>query len=460
MSASETTSGLPSAITGRYRITGVLGRGGRSTVYSAYDPLLRRDVAVKVFTARADTAEELRAQQAEARLLAGLNHYALTTLFDAGVDTSDPALPQIYLVMESIPGLDLKRRLAQQALTPDQVAHLGADLADALATVHDAGFLHRDIKPANVLLADRGAESRLRGKLTDFGIATIIGARQAGETTTGTAAYLSPEQVDGGDATPASDVYALGLVLLEALTAAVEFPGSVEASAFARLDRDPFVPDSVPPPLADVLRAMTGRAPRLRPAAAAVATALQAVVVDQAVHARTVDASALAPDEAIRLAAVRRYNVLDTAPEETFDRIARLASRVLDVPVAIVSIVDVDREWFKSHRGLPSDLVEIDRDVALCSTPVATGRPYALADVRTDPRTHDNPIVLQDPELRSYASAPLTTTDGHAIGTICVFDRRTRTFSDEELGDLIDLGALVMRELELRLASRRALFGR
>lgn len=451
---------LPRAITGRYRITGVLGRGGRATVYAAHDPLLGRDVAVKVFTARADSAEELRAQEAEARLLAALNHFALTTLFDAGVDASDPARPQIYLVMESIRGGDLKRALADGPLTPVQVAQLGADLADALATVHTAGFLHRDVKPANVLLADRGAESRLRGKLSDFGISTIIGDRQDGDTTTGTAAYLSPEQVEGASATTASDVYALGLVLLEALTATVAFPGTVTESAFARLDRDPTVPDSVPAPIADLLRAMTSREPGLRPTPATVATAFQAVVVDEAVRARAVDPSALVPDEALRLAAVRRFNVLDTPSEETFDRITRLACRLLDVPIAIVSIVDVDREWFKSRRGLPGDLDQIDRDVALCATCVATGRPYALADVRTDPRTSGNPIVLRDPRVQSYAAAPLTTADGYAIGTVCVYDRRERDFDAAALDDLADLGAIVMRELELRLASRRALFGR
>ena len=105
--------------------------------------------------------------------------------------------------MEYIPGADLRKRLEDGPLSAAQVCWLGFDLAEGLAYVHDAGFIHHDIKPANVLLADRDAETRIRGKLTDFGISTIIGGREDGEFTTGTAAYLSPEQVEGGDATPA-----------------------------------------------------------------------------------------------------------------------------------------------------------------------------------------------------------------------------------------------------------------
>jgi GAF domain-containing protein len=167
------------------------------------------------------------------------------------------------------------------------------------------------------------------------------------------------------------------------------------------------------------------------------------------------------PDgEAERLVAVRRYNILDTPPDEPFDRVARLATRLLDVPVALISIADADREWFKAQRGLDQRFDEIDRNAALCAMPIALGKPYTLADVRTEPRAANNPIIVADPTLRAYAAVPLTTHDGHDIGTLCVLDRSVRTFTEEELADLADLASMLMRELELRLAGRRALLAR
>jgi serine/threonine protein kinase len=396
-----TDTAAPRLVAGRYEVGAVIGRGGRAIVYEARDPLLQRDVAIKLFHADAVEPGSVRVQEAEARLLAGMNHYALTTLFDAGVDTTDPGRPMIYLVMERIPGVDLRLRLREDGpLTPAQVAYLGFDLAEGLQYVHEYGFLHRDIKPANVLLAERRIDSRIRGKLTDFGIATLIGLERRGEQSTGTVAYLSPEQVDQQSPTPASDVYALGLVLLEALTGVVAFPGKVEQSAYARLERDPHVPDWVPAPLATLLRSMTALLPEDRPGLEEVAIAFQSASVQDLVSAGLLDPQQLATDEERRLAAVRRYNILDTPPDDAFDRITDLACRLLGVPVALISIVDVDREWIKSRRG-----IEITQ-----------------------------------------------------VGTLCVFDHRVRSFTDEELNDLSKLAAIAMRELDLRLASRRALF--
>jgi serine/threonine protein kinase len=447
----------PQLIAGRYVLGERIGRGGRAAVHEAVDPLLHRDVAVKVFHADASTAGELRLQEAEARLIAGMNHYALTTLFDAGVDASDPGQPRIYLVMERIPGVDLRRRIQRDGpLSPVQLGFLGADLADGLQYVHEHGFLHRDIKPANVLIADRGADTRVRGKLADFGIASIIGSTPTGTRTTGTAAYLSPEQVDGQDPTTASDVYSLGLVLLEAVTGRVAFPGSAEESAFARLDHDPVIPSSLPATLSDVLRAMTSLLPEDRPALPDVARGFQRASLQDLIDAGRVDPDLLATDEEQRLGTVHRYNILDTPPDDAFDRITHLACRLLHVPVALVGIVDADREWFKSRRGI--DVKEIDRDVALCATTVATGKPYCAEDVQAEERFTRNPIVQHDPSLHAFGSVPLRTGAGHSIGTLCVFDRRVRSFTGQEIDDLEQLAAIAIRELDLRLASRRAVF--
>ena len=443
----------------RYRIGAVIGRGGASTVHAATDLLLGREVAVKLFATRATTADELAVQQAEARLVARLNHHALVTLLDAGVDVSDPARPQIYLVMERMPGTDLKRRLLEGPLTARQVAYLGFDLAEALQHVHEHGYLHRDIKPANVLLDGRGADTRLRGKLTDFGIASIIGAEQ-GEFTTGTAAYLGPEQVEGRDAVPATDVYSLGLVLLEALTGRVEFPGGVLESAEARLDRDPLIPASVPEPIAEVLAGMLARDPAARLTPGQVALGLQNALIAELVRERALDPALLAPDEAARLVAVHRFDVLQDAPDEAFDRVTYLATRLLRVPAAFVSMVDAERKVIRSARGLGGALHEIDRNEALCAVPVATGRPLSVPDVHADHRIAGNPILVDDPGLRSYAAAPLITYDGLAIGALGVFDRVEREFDADELRDLAELAAVIMRELELRLAARRAVLNR
>ena len=450
---------VPPHLSARFEFGRVLGTGGGSTVYLAHDPLLHRDVAIKVFTARASDDKDLRAQQAEARLIASLNHYALTTLFDAGVDTSDPRNPQIYLVMEYIPGADLQKRLEDGPLSVPQVCWLGFDLAEGLAHVHGAGFIHHDIKPANVLLSDRDAETRIRGKLTDFGIATLIGGREEGEFTTGTAAYLSPEQVDGGDATPRSDVYALGLVLLEAITGRAAYPGGIEESAFARLERQPTIPETVPARLASLLRAMTARAPEDRPALIDVALRFQSILVEELVARRGLDPAMMARDEAERVTALRRYNILDTPPDEAFDAVTRLASQLLHVPIAVVTIVDTDRVWHKSKVGI--DVDEVDRNVSFCAvTDPGDGRAWSIADVREDDRLRDNPFVTDEPNVRSYAAAPLVTRDGHHLGALCVFGQEPREFQASELENLTDLAGMIMRELELRLASRRALFAR
>lgn len=448
-----------SLIAGRYRLGDRIGSGGRGEVFEAVDPTLHRDVAVKVFKPSSSTLVDVRLQEAEARLLAGLNHYALTTLFDAGVDTADPDEPRVYLVMERIPGVDLKQRIRRDGpLTPAQVAFLGFDLAEGLQYVHEHGFLHRDIKPANVLLADRRIDSRIRGKLADFGIASLIGAAEDTRWSSGTTAYLSPEQVDGQEPTTASDVYALGLVLLEALTGEVAFPGHAEESGPARLDHDPVIPETVPAPLADVLRRMTSLLPEDRPSLEEAALAFQAASLRDLVESGRVDPTVLASAEERRMALVRRYNILDTPPDDAFDRITHLACRLLGVPVAAVAIMDADREWFKSRRGF--DVEELDRDVALCAVSVTTGEPFTVADLQAAEEFVANPIVQRDPTLHAFAAAPLLTSDGHSIGTLCVFDREVRTFTDQEIDDLQQLAAMAMRELDLRLASRRALFSR
>ena len=147
--------------------------------------------------------------------------------------------------------------------------------------MHALGIIHRDIKPANILLVRVRPDEPLRPKLTDFGIARILDATRLTTTGTmvGTAAYLSPEQASGADLGPASDIYSLGLVLLECIKGEIEYPGSAVESAVARLHRAPAIPDTVPAEWAQLLRAMTALDPLARPGAAALEAALRQALV-------------------------------------------------------------------------------------------------------------------------------------------------------------------------------------
>jgi len=156
-----------------------------------------------------------------------------------------------------------------------------------------------------------------------------------------------------------------------------------------------------------------------------------------------------------RLAAVHRYDVLDTPPDGAFDRITALAARLLRVPIAIVSIVDTNRIWFKSHHGL--EVEEIDRVPGLCASAILQTTPWLIEDASTDPRSLANPLVAGSFGLRFYAGVPLSTNDGYNLGTLCVIDYEPRPISKEEVVTLQDLASIVMDELELRVSARRTL---
>jgi eukaryotic-like serine/threonine-protein kinase len=350
---STTDAGPPTVVGGRYTVGDLIGRGGAADVYRARDELLGRDVAIKMFGAGGDVVAAANAEVAsvpvpppdavdplsdeaaaqdpadeadvpgigapgrygrgtgstprpsappaelvgdleegsEARnrrevlTLAALSHPGLVTVYDVGDDHG-----RAYFVMQLIEGDTLAQRIRRGPLPLGDVIALGAALADALAYVHRRGVVHRDVKPGNVLLDADG-----RAHLSDFGIAAVRDAAPvtAAGMVIGTASYLSPEQVRGESVSPAVDIYALGLVLIECLTGRREYPGNALEAAVARLHRRPMVPVGLPDSLRMLLVAMTADEPDARPDADEVLAAMRTISREVGVDAETVLSPAL-----------------------------------------------------------------------------------------------------------------------------------------------------------------------
>ncbi len=157
------------------------------------------------------------------------------------------------------------------------------------------------------------------------------------------------------------------------------------------------------------------------------------------------------PDnEAERLERLRYYKVLDSKEEESFDRITRLATHIMGTPIALISLIDHGRQWFKSRQGI--DASETPRDLAFCAHAIITSNPMVVTDATKDKRFFDNPLVTEAPNVRFYAGIPLTTDDGLALGTLCAIDSVPREPSPEQIKALTDLSRVVLDELELRRA--------
>ena len=204
-------------LSGRYRVTRLLGRGGMSAVWLARDDVLDRDVAVKMLhIRRLESAEAVERFEREARTLASLAHPGIVTVIDRGDDHGRP-----FIVFEYVRGRDLRERIDDEGRLPlADVVVLGEQIADALAYAHARGVIHRDVKPHNILLTPDG-----QPKLTDFGIARVL--EQPGLTmegrVLGTGDYLAPEQAAGEAIDARADVYALGVLLYHALCGDVPF---------------------------------------------------------------------------------------------------------------------------------------------------------------------------------------------------------------------------------------------
>jgi diguanylate cyclase (GGDEF)-like protein len=158
-------------------------------------------------------------------------------------------------------------------------------------------------------------------------------------------------------------------------------------------------------------------------------------------------------DEAGRVAALERYEVLDTPREKPFEKITSLVQSVMNVPICAVSLVDRERQWFKSIQGL--DVSETPRSMSFCTHTITTSEPLLVRDALEDARFRSNPLVTDEPHIRSYAGVPLKSPDGYNLGALCAIDRVPREFSEAQIGILKSFAALVVDELELRRIAER-----
>ena len=158
--------------------------------------------------------------------------------------------------------------------------------------------------------------------------------------------------------------------------------------------------------------------------------------------------------ETERIQVLKKYDILDTPPDGSFDRLVALGSRLLGMPIVIVSLVDTDRIWFKSAYGF--DVRQTDREPGLCASAILSDELYLVEDAVKDPRTLANSLVAGSFGLRFYAAIPLKTVEGYNLGTFCVIDKKPRQLSEEQRATMQDLAAIIMDQMELRLAARKA----
>jgi serine/threonine protein kinase len=325
---SEVNAG-PRVLGDRYELGPLLGRGGMADVFRAEDRTLQRPVAVKVLREVAGDEPDRARFVSEARTLAGLSHSGLVTVLDAGFGLGDggsvDANAHPFLVMELVDGRTIGQVVQDSGALPlEDVGSVGAQVAEALAYVHRNGVVHRDVKPGNILLGPRH-----RVRLADFGVARLV-ADSSGHTRTGhvigTAAYLAPEQVTGDEVSGATDVYSLGLVLLEAVTGRREFPGAATEAAVARLHRDPEVPDSLPEEWRELLSRMLARDPAGRPSADEVAERLRAYAPGN------IPQPAEPTPDAVTTPLLGRPDPLAAAPDVPEGGSSRASTRVMPEP--------------------------------------------------------------------------------------------------------------------------------
>src|SRR5687767_1401480 len=438
---------------GKYDIVEKIGSGGFGTVYKAWDPLIKRHVAIK--TCEVGSKDIRTRFFREAQLAGGLQHPNITLVYEFGFEGDVP-----FLVQEFLPGEDLDRMIKAGTPIPLQdKLKIMLGIASGLEYAHKAGVMHRDIKPANVRVL--GNQSV---KIMDFGIAKSVdpsGDITMTGITVGSSSYMSPEQIGGDSIDFRTDIFSFGVLAYELLSHRKPFRNENLFLLLEQIVKEDPVPlaeiaPDLPPALVEVVEKAMAKRPEDRFATAkdlrnALIGVQQQIPLSDTAAGR-LHTVRLPGDDSVRLRALERLEVLDTEPELAFDDLARLAAEVCGAPFAIVSFVDEKREWFKASIGIKTR--EVPRDVAFGAKTIRHRDVLELPDASGDERFAANPLVAADPNLRFYAGAPLITEEGFPVGTLAVLDVVPRELSRGQLESLRSLARQVVAQLELRRLRR------
>jgi serine/threonine protein kinase len=438
---------------GKYEIVEKIGSGGFGTVYKAWDPVIKRHVAIK--TCEVGSKDIRNRFLREAQLAGGLQHPNITLVYEFGFEGDVP-----YMVQEFLSGEDLDRVIKRDAPLPLQdKLRILIGVVFGLEYAHKAGIMHRDIKPANVRVLDTRSV-----KIMDFGIAkSVEPADDITQTgiTVGSSSYMSPEQIGGDSVDFRTDIFSFGILAYELFSSRKPFHNDNLFLLLEQIVKEPpeplaeLVPELPLPLVLLVERAMQKRPEDRFQSAKELRNALVSIQQEIA-PAEAALADALTAErpqtESARLVALERLEILDTGPEREFDDLARLASQLCGTPVALISFLDRDREWYKSAIGL--SLREVPRILAFSTDAMLKRDVLILPDLASDARFADNPLVAGDPKLRFCVAAPLLTSEGFAVGMLCVLDREPRELSQSQLDGLQTLARQVMAQVELKQLRR------
>jgi len=438
---------------GKYEIVEKIGSGGFGTVYKAWDPVIRRHVAIK--TCEVWSKDIRNRFLREAQLAGGLQHPNITLVYEFGFEGDVP-----YMVQEFLSGEDLDRLIKSGApLSLQDKLRILIGVAFGLEYAHKAGIMHRDIKPANVRVLDNRSV-----KIMDFGIAkSVEPADDITQTgiTVGSSSYMSPEQIGGDSVDFRTDIFSFGTLAYELLSSQKPFRNDNLFLLLEQIVKEPpeplalLVPDLPPAVVLLVERAMQKKPEDRFPSSKELRNAL-VVIQQEMAPAEAALADALTAErpqtESARLRALERLEILDTGPEREFDDLARLAAQLCEIPFALISFVDRDREWYKSAIGL--SLTEVPRALAFSTDAMLKREVLLLPDLASDSRFADNPLVAGDPKVRFCAAAPLLTSEGFAVGMLCVLDQKPRELSPSQVEGLGTLARQVMAQVELKRLRR------
>lgn len=437
-------------IAGRYQVSRLIGDGGMGSVYQAKQLPLDRWVAVKLI--RHDLARDplaVKRFHREMRAAVRVQHPNTIRVYDYGTAESG----ELFLVMEYLDGQTLAAALDdRKPLDPARIDHIGLQIVKALAAAHSEGIIHRDLKPQNIVLLDHYGDHDFV-KVLDFGLARFTDQFGGEDNLTltvdgsmvGTPHYMSPEQISGEVIDHRADLYALGVLLFRMATGQEPFAAKTPFLVINKhLNELPPNPSSIasaaiPQWLERLILHLLQKDPAHRPQTADEVIAL---------FDRSQLKVAAPANESDRLAALRNLHILDTDPEQVFDDLTSLASYICGTPLAAISLVDEDRQWFKSKVGMSTR--ETSRNISFCTHTIMGNELFLVGDAERDPRFAESPLVKHNPHLRFYAGMPLATTDGHNIGALCVMDRQPRQLSADQISALSAISRLVQSQLELR----------